>query len=206
MHCNFDITDYPFDAHRCNITILVSEAEVVDFLNATWRGPSLQSSAPSHPEGALFVDDETMDDPEWILPRLGDWQLDRGTTLKLMPASRQNLYLRTLTLSFKLVRKPHFMIVNAIVPTAALLAISYFGMFLDRNAAPARTAVHLVPLLMIVNRWSSFTERLPPTDHFTWLDTYILLHISFGSTILILYCMVNYAMHRGKYLKEVLAL
>merc|ERR1719343_1427985 len=51
MHCDFDITRYPFDEHICNITILVSDAEVVEFLNADWRGPSVPPYPPSHADG-----------------------------------------------------------------------------------------------------------------------------------------------------------
>jgi len=200
MKCPFDFFNYPFDRQNCTMHIDVSDAETGDFLKARWRGPSNDDSmGHSHPYGGLFVD--PIQNMEWTIPDVEGWNFSVGDHPKVLPASRQPGKLPTLTLSFTLTRRSHFMVVNLIIPTILMLAMSYFGLFMDRAAAPARTCVHLTPLLIMVNRWSSFAQRIPPTDIMTWMDEFMLVHICLGSLQLLEYCIVNWAMHRAKSLE-----
>jgi len=48
-------------------------------------------------------------------------------------------------------------------------------MFINHQAAPARVAISVIPVLIMLNLNNSVTGRLPPLETFTWLTSFILV-------------------------------
>jgi hypothetical protein len=75
---------------------------------------------------------------------------------------------------FELARKPFYYRSNFILPSSIFMVLSYVSFWLSPGAAPARVAIGIIPVLIMVSQRASVWSTLPPISYSTWLSNYLL--------------------------------
>eukprot|EP00959_Pyramimonas_sp_CCMP1952_P265419 5549941-Pyramimonas_sp.AAC.1 len=81
------------------------------------------------------------------------------------------------SLDFKIRRQPYYYIAQAVLPTLLFWAISYVGFFITWSVAPARSAIHMSAILILVNHLKNVSDTLPTISYRTWLSEYLVSHL-----------------------------
>ena len=75
-----------------------------------------------------------------------------------------------LEIYFELQRKPFYYSANFVLPSSVFMVLSYVSFWISPGAAPARIAIGIIPVLIMVSQMSSVYSTLPPISYATWLS------------------------------------
>jgi len=70
--------------------------------------------------------------------------------------------------------------------------VSFSGLFINRAVAPARVAIAVIPVLIMLNLENNVISNLPPLNYMTWLTSYLLLMKFFCVSAVLEYGLVSY--------------
>ena len=96
-------------------------------------------------------------------------------------------------ISLSLARMPDSFLMFVFVTCICFALVAWSGLFINRNVAPARVAIAVIPVLIMLNLeplgmnvepsfWlinkavrNSVISNLPPLNYLTWITSYLLL-------------------------------
>merc|ERR1712216_518987 len=73
-----------------------------------------------------------------------------------------------------------------------LVVVTFFSMFMDPNAAPARTALCVTAVLTQVVLRIPIADQIPVVSYSTWIDRYVTGCLVFSMVALLEYCLVSH--------------
>jgi len=77
--------------------------------------------------------------------------------------------------------------------TCILFAFASFsGLFINRAVAPARVAIAVIPVLIMLNLENNVISNLPPLNYMTWLTSYLLYMKFFCRSAVFEYGLISY--------------
>lgn len=77
--------------------------------------------------------------------------------------------------------------------TCILFAFASFsGLFINRAVAPARVAIAVIPVLIMLNLENNVISNLPPLNYMTWLTSYLLYMKFFCLSAVFEYGLISY--------------
>jgi len=167
--CSFDFTHLPFDTQHCALTFRPVK-ETVDFVILE--------------RGELTLPDGGLKDSQW---QISDFAFTSSLTSETIAG--MDVTFSQLSVTFTLRRNPSFYEVSIVLPTTVIWCLSYFGMFVSADAAPARAALALIPVLIVVNTQSRMYSGLPPISYLTRLDAFLMT-----SMLLLLLHLIEFSM------------
>merc|ERR1711881_182670 len=74
-------------------------------------------------------------------------------------------------------RRPHHSYSNYILPTVLYWLVSWFGLWIEPTAVPARATIGIIPVLVMTNKMNSLAASLPPISQFTRLQSFMLMSL-----------------------------
>ena len=91
-------------------------------------------------------------------------------------------------------RRPNALIVFVFFTCLSFALVSWVGLFINPTAAPARVAIGVIPVLIMLNLESSITSQLPPLNYMTWLTSFLFTLKLFSMTVVFEYGLVSWLM------------
>jgi hypothetical protein len=83
-------------------------------------------------------------------------------------------------LEVELKRDSRFQIVAVIIPAILFVTCSYLSFWIDRKVAPARVAICLLPLLIIVTVAAKANDMMPRIDYSVWMSDFMITSLVFA--------------------------
>ena len=83
-----------------------------------------------------------------------------------------------------------------VVTGVLFILVTYSGLFIDRKVAPARVAMAVIPVLIMLNLETSVRDSLPPLNTSTWLTGIIFLMKAFCLSAVFEYGVVSYLLQQ----------
>ena len=170
--CDIKVQDMPWDDHVCSMrfTSYTQPAANVRLLTA----------------GPVAVDySEVADENIWTVDRTsGDSARYRHIE---RPSSGEDYKFSEVNLNVHVSRKPRYYILYAMMPAMLLLVIEYVSFWVDREAAPARATMTVVPVLTLRLLLNSIFARVETVSYTIYIAEF--LNIAMGIAIL---CTVEY--------------
>ena len=83
------------------------------------------------------------------------------------------------TVSFT--RNPTIFMSNYFVPAVLLVFISYLGFFIDPIATPARVALGMLTMVVVMTNTVALSSRLPPSTTPSWLIRFLTISFYFNA-------------------------
>ncbi|KAA8495450.1 Glycine receptor subunit alpha-2 [Porphyridium purpureum] len=99
-------------------------------------------------------------------------------------------------------RNNYFYSIFGIVPSVISYIVSYVGLFIGAEAAPARVTAAVVPVLALVNLNNAILTGLPPIQYDTKLNVFVLVSMGFCTLHLVEYALVTYARKQARKLRR----
>eukprot|EP00927_Polykrikos_kofoidii_P083925 TRINITY_DN871_c0_g1_i2.p1 TRINITY_DN871_c0_g1~~TRINITY_DN871_c0_g1_i2.p1 ORF type:complete len:466 (+),score=51.53 TRINITY_DN871_c0_g1_i2:84-1481(+) len=167
--CKMDLHELPFDVQHCELHIELEHFPQTDVrLNVT----SLTTTPEQGFKGA-----------QW---EASDFLLEENPTTHSVAGA--DVTYSQLILSFQLKRDPGYYAITVVVPVVIVWCLSFAGLFLPIEATPARSAMALIPVLIIVNTQNRVLNGLPPISYMFPLRRYITMN-----NVLLMLNMVEFA-------------
>jgi len=191
--CSFDFKEMPYDVQHCKLSLnnlLFSGRQV----QLRWQPPF----EGSHSKGRLAL--SNLQNSEWAFAPLEEWVLGEGVSTAGIPDSTDSRTPSKIWVEFTLKRKPASQIQSYVAPAIFFYIMSYAGLWMDPAAAPARVALGLLPVLMLINKGNALKGALPPISEATRLEDFMMFMLA-GSTIMMSeFCMLNFFTRYAKVL------
>jgi hypothetical protein len=142
------------------------------------------------------VTGEKLSNSEWDIDQTNDWvttQYDED-----LPSAFGTTPVSHLSATFKISRKPRYMVWNYVIQAIFIYGVSWVGLWIDRAAVPARAAVGVIPVLVITNKMSALATALPPISYATRLESFMVMSLFMISFNMVEYGMVHFATRMTK--------
>eukprot|EP00929_Paragymnodinium_shiwhaense_P064213 TRINITY_DN32146_c0_g2_i1.p1 TRINITY_DN32146_c0_g2~~TRINITY_DN32146_c0_g2_i1.p1 ORF type:complete len:543 (-),score=125.34 TRINITY_DN32146_c0_g2_i1:73-1701(-) len=101
----------------------------------------------------------------------------------------------TLHLDLTIGRKPMPQMRWTVGTCVLFFFVSWSGMFISRKVAPARVAMSVIPLLIMLNLTNSVQANLPTIEGWTWLTTFLFCSMCFTTAVIFEFGLVSYLLH-----------
>ncbi|CAK9064694.1 unnamed protein product [Durusdinium trenchii] len=95
-------------------------------------------------------------------------------------------------LYFELQRMPDSFMMFVFVTCILFTFVSWSGLFINRTVAPARVAIAVIPVLIMLNLENNVISNLPPLNYLTWITSYLLLMKFFCLSAVFEYGLVSF--------------
>lgn len=162
LACPMDLARMPFDVQACPLVMGIYDA-TADKVALRWR-PNVET---------IEATDVSLVAPEgWSRPTI------ESNQTVLSYASRQYAF-TVATFSFR--RLPVMYIATYVFPCIASVVMSSFGFFIQQDAAPARTGLGIVAMLIVLTNYLALTKGLPPGGGSLTRSVPWLCRLSLGS-------------------------
>eukprot|EP00927_Polykrikos_kofoidii_P083924 TRINITY_DN871_c0_g1_i1.p1 TRINITY_DN871_c0_g1~~TRINITY_DN871_c0_g1_i1.p1 ORF type:complete len:461 (+),score=52.96 TRINITY_DN871_c0_g1_i1:84-1466(+) len=184
--CKMDLHQLPFDQQDCKLHIELEHFPRTDVrFNVT----------------SLTIPEQGLKGAQW---EALDFGLEENPTTDSVAGAAVTY--SQLVLSFRLKRDPGYYTVTVVFPVFIVWCLSFAGLFLPVEATPARSAMALIPVLIIVNTQNRVLNGLPPISYMFPLRRYItgtnvLLLLNMGEFAVIAWAR-KYAARKDKELEE----
>jgi len=177
LDCPMEVSKFPYDTQMCPIQLesWLHNAELISLIPTGTAGGLLSPSAK---------------DLEFAL-------IDGGYAAKYHVPIFGAEYITT-EYYLKLERYPEFYVYYVVIPTVILGYITFFGMFIDRKAAPARVGLGVTTCLTQAALRIPVAQYTPVSREGTWLGWFQTVGLLFCAMGVLEYCIVNYFNHRTK--------
>ena len=168
LTCRLDVTKMPFDTQKCEIVYGM-------YINDE---TSVQLRLLPQPGGPVEIDDAKYNvQNTWKLgPRRG-WE-----TLVTYFGGSQWM---EVTLQVEVYRRSAYYVSTVMIPCVLFLFIQYAGFFVDRHVAPARVAISVVPVLIMLTLSSDVFEKIQRVSYSVYLVSFVNLasYITWACTL-----------------------
>eukprot|EP00929_Paragymnodinium_shiwhaense_P046394 TRINITY_DN23613_c0_g1_i6.p1 TRINITY_DN23613_c0_g1~~TRINITY_DN23613_c0_g1_i6.p1 ORF type:complete len:504 (-),score=53.20 TRINITY_DN23613_c0_g1_i6:393-1904(-) len=177
FRCPMDFSRLPFDTQSCRISVSPyahNDAEVV--------------VAPSETpfEMPVGYDGTTA----WSIKKLA---AAKETVYYGVGSDRQGWSSVNFDLTFA--RRPQPQVRRTVGTCMIFFFVSWCGMYINRKAAPARVAMSVIPLLIMLNLTNNVMSGLPTIEGWTWLTSFLTASMTFTVLVIFEYAVVGYLMH-----------
>ena len=182
LSCDFasNLDKLPFDTQTCKF-MMGMYAETASEVVVRWKPGA---TALSNWDGVCLA--------EWMLT-------DHRQVDELQVYTSANYTYATAELDFS--RKPSTILLTYFMPALFMVVISFLGFFIDPNATPARVALGMTCLLIVMTNYVSLTRSLPPTSDMTWLARFTLSSFVFNLVAMIEQVAVSFGFSAKKWLE-----
>jgi len=151
LACPMDATNFPFDVQHCKIRM------------ESWMHSNTWISLKGKP-GYSVVDPINAQSEEFKLID-GGWKDGPSETVGALSYTAITFYLN-------LERYPGFYVTSLLMPSLFLLVIQWCGLFVSRNAAPARVGLNMTVLLTLGALRIPVSSYVPVTESATWIGSF----------------------------------
>jgi len=177
LRCPMDYHMLPFDSQEC----------FVKMASYSWDIDNVHTQP--FVNGALVLPDEYDGNTEWELLNGKDGKLDFKLETEWFGEGENRKGYSYVFVYFHLQRRPSSYMMFVFGTCVLFCLVSWSGLFINRTVAPARVAIAVIPVLIILNLETGVTSRLPPLNYLTWLTSFLL-----WSKTLSLMCVFEYGL------------
>jgi len=165
LKMSFDLGKLPFDSHIAHVT-MASYSQNISGIRLVAKGGAIDAAESGEGVKALplksvawsFDDNgENVEASGFITP--GKLQIIEGWDY--------------LQMSWSIARKPRYFLIQVVVPCTLFLLVSYIQFFVDANAAPARAALAVIPVLIMRTMSNFIYKSIPEGSQSMWLDDFV---------------------------------
>jgi hypothetical protein len=139
--------------------------------------------------GVDGVKASTLSNVEW---NITDLHSDVSTTIYGVPPNEYPWY--AVNIHFDMVRLNSFYFTAFLLPAFFFVVISYTGFFINRNVAPARVAIAVIPVLITSGLLGSLRNSMPRVAYGTWITDYMFCTILFNCLNPLHYAYMQYVL------------
>uniref|UniRef100_A0A7S0R999 Neurotransmitter-gated ion-channel ligand-binding domain-containing protein n=1 Tax=Pyramimonas obovata TaxID=1411642 RepID=A0A7S0R999_9CHLO len=157
--CPMNFREVPFDRHTCTLTYASPEYDVSEIRYVLTSTPAKFSGSTTN--------------AEWDIEEL----TAQLTSKRVDLSDNRGFVYSAVDVAFRIRRQPYYYITQAVLPTLLFWAISYVGFFISWSVAPARSAIHMSAILILVNHLKNVSDTLPTISYKTWLSQYVASHL-----------------------------
>merc|ERR1740121_761618 len=164
FRCGFDFKDMPFDTQTCTLHIELPTVDN-DIVKLKW--------------GYRPISTAKLTNVQWLIDQGPDWKVRLEETSREKPwgQSVPGTTSNALVVEFRMTRLPESLIKNYVIPSVCFWLVSWVGLFIDIGAVPARTAIGIIPVLIMANKLSAFAGETPPISYYTRMDQFLLMNL-----------------------------
>ncbi|CAE7671473.1 Glutamate-gated chloride channel [Symbiodinium microadriaticum] len=177
LRCPMEFHLLPFDRQRCFVMM------------ASYSSSIAEISTGEFADGAAVLPEGYGGTTEWKLEKL-----ESEVTTEWFGAGEYRQGYRYVWVYLSLERRPNALIVFVFFTCLAFALVSWVGLFINPTAAPARVAIGVIPVLIMLNLESSVTSQLPPLNYMTWLTSFLFTIKLFSMTVVFEYGLVSWLM------------
>lgn len=182
MSCPFangkNLDKLPFDTQTCSF-VMGMYSQKASEVYIQWRttddNPPVEKVAFANWQGACLA--------EWHatkLEQLSELQVYVGANYTYARAE------------IDFTRAPAVWLLSYLMPTVLAAMLSYTGFFIDPVATPARVALGMLSVLVVMTNFVSLADKLPPTVGLPWLARFLLYSFFFNVFAMIEQVMVSF--------------
>ena len=103
------------------------------------------------------------------------------------------------TLSFT--RQPRAFLLNYLMQSVVMVVISWLGFLIDPDATPARVALGIITVMVVLQNYIALSNALPPTDeNSTWLGWFVMVSFGFNVLAFVEQVLVSFGLQGQKWL------
>lgn len=99
-------------------------------------------------------------------------------------------------------RSPTTFIYIYLVPAILFCALGYMGFYIDPDATPARVALGMLVLVVVVQSSIALTNRLPTTVEPVWMTRFMQTSLTFNAIAMVEQILTSFGNSAKKWLKE----
>jgi len=184
--CPMNFRKVPFDKHTCSLVYASPEFPVSEIRYVLTSEP------------AAFTGRGHLNNAVWDIKDLNA----KPTQKRVDLSENRGFIYSAVEVSFRIEREPYYYIVQAVLPTLLFWAISYVGFFINWSAAPARSAIHMSAILILVNHLKNISDTLPTISYRTWLTEYVVSHLVIAALQMVAFAAVFFCNERLGELKK----
>nr|XP_006825491.1 PREDICTED: glycine receptor subunit alpha-4-like [Saccoglossus kowalevskii] len=173
--CHMNLKYFPFDVQKCGIEIM-SYAYTTRDIQLNWFDEDTNS---------IQVDD-TVTLPQYILV---GWH--SGDSIIAYMTGNYS----ALTAHFLLERQIGFYLLQAYIPSSALVTISWLTLWIDPSASPARATLAITTALALITQSTWLRSEIPKVAYVTAIDIWLSTCLLVVFLILLEYALV-YFLHK----------
>lgn len=184
--CELQFHRLPFDVHNCEI-VVASYSHGINSVRLVAKNGVVGESVSGdgiQGEGVTSVMWLMEDGPYFYTPGYVEQRYDGQWDYLL--------------LKFKLTRISKFFIQQTIVPDFLFLLLAYVGFWVDPNAAPARAAISVIPVLILRTLANSVYSSIPQISTNVWLCDYLLASMGICCMCTVQFGLVQFALLRER--------
>ena len=182
--CTMDLTNIPYDVQTCTWEISTPNPST-NLQLAMWTNES-QRVGYFGLEGYQGITNR-------------EWTFTNFTTKKVLRGDGAAfLTYDSFQLAFVIDRKAYWYTVNLILPAILMWVLSYGSLFITPDAAPARVALIVLPLLILITLTNRAFSFMPIISESTWLTDYLFVLTVLCSLHLFEYGVLHTAMRAKK--------
>jgi len=178
FECEIRIEELPFDDQVCSIRVS----------SYTHYSHQIAIRAPSLEQPIVFQDAK----PHNV------WRVDRSSAREFRKEYPPFGSYDIVDLNLHLSRKSRFHVLYSMLPAALLLVMNWTGFFVDRNAAPARVTIALIPLLTLRLLLNSVFARVETVSYDIYLASYLNIAMLLSAACVVQYAVVQALIHRER--------
>jgi len=104
--------------------------------------------------------------------------------------------------SISFTRSPKMWLLTYLIPAVVLVIVSYLGFFIDPAVTPARVALGMLCLVVVMTNFVGVSNALPATRNSTWLTRFLLGSFMFNAVAMIEQIAVSYGLNARKWLED----
>ena len=200
-----NLNQLPFDTQSCTFKLGMYSQKASE-VYIQWRGVAGVSAGPDcTPANGGFTN--ASDGVRCEKPALANWQgacLAEWHATKMSQESELQQYVSanytyaTAYLDFS--RAPAVWLWSYFMPAVVMVNLSYLGFYIDPMATPARVALGMFTVLVVMTLFISLTSKLPPTVTLPWLAKFMLFSFFFNVVAMVEQVMVSFGSSIKKWL------
>lgn len=106
------------------------------------------------------------------------------------------------TLSFT--RQPRAFLLNYLMQSVVMVVISWLGFLIDPEATPARVALGIITVMVVLQNYIALSGELPPPDKndSTWLGWFVMVSFGFNILAFVEQVLVSFGLQGKKWLDK----
>lgn len=159
---SFDLARLPYDSHKVHFT-LASYSQSSNFVRVIPKGGSVKESV-----SGIGITSGPMFNSVWDFP-----DADQDGIIETAGEFKEFENWDYTTLGWTIRRKAKFLIGQVVVPCLLFSVLSYVQFFVDSAAVPARSALAIVPVLIMITTSNSIYRSMPEGSQSMWLDDFV---------------------------------
>jgi gamma-aminobutyric acid receptor subunit rho len=175
MRCHMDFSNLPFDDQSCPV-YLESYATDADHVSLKLAEPAVQTSSKWGDMTTEWSNFNFTESEGIAMYSLGPWSYVQVTITMERTAA---MYLN-----------------GGMLPAVSFVIVSYCGFYITAAAAPARIALAVICVVIVINSLNRYFALLPVVGYPVFLIDFMLGCFFFNIFAIFEYAFVNYAMHR----------